>query len=286
VGCVRSATVTRTFSVPTALELQHGGHFHATAIVRQGTRTLLPEGARFEADRFVFPSAPLVVHKLQPGDVIETDGLGRIMSVRSAGTPPVIVRFAPGTATSPATSDEVRGAPAEPAVTIGLTPTDTIEMRGTVNAGDAVPGGGTVETTGSAVAVVGGAVVLGLSYLPSAYVAAGSSLSADQALYVPVFGPWIDLANRPSCSQPVYPAGVTVPADACAPESAYRAALVTAGALQAAGAILLLAGLPYSVQVVGGPESKAANPKANEPATQPRAAIVPTFGGLAIEGKF
>ncbi|MGA2447429.1 MAG: hypothetical protein ABTD50_01995 [Polyangiaceae bacterium] len=286
VGCVRSATVTRTFSLPAARELQRESHFHATAVVRDGTRTPLPENARFETDRIVFPNAPLLVHKLQPGDVIETDGLGRITSVRSASTPPVIVRFAPGTATSPATSDEVRGAPAEPAMMIGLMPNDTIEMRGTVNAGDAVPGGGTVETTGSPVAIVGGAVVLGLAYLPSAYVAAGSSLPADQALYVPVLGPWIDLANRPSCSQPVYPAGVTVPADACAPESAYRAALVTAGALQAAGAILLFAGLPYSVEVVGGPDSKVSHPKDVGPATAPRAAIVPTLGGLAIEGRF
>jgi hypothetical protein len=249
-------------------------------------RTPLPNGTRFEADRVVFPSAALVVHKLQPGDIIETDAQGRITAVRSGSTPPVVVRFAPGTATSPATSDEVRGEPAEPAMTIPLAPTDAIEMRGMVSAGETVPGGGTVEASGSTVALVGGAVLLGMSYIPSAYVAAGSSLSADQALYVPILGPWIDLASRPGCSQQQFPPGVSVSADTCAPESAYRAGLVTAGALQAAGAILILAGLPYSVQVVGGPDPKTPIPKGNSPGAAPRAAIVPTFGGLAIEGRF
>jgi hypothetical protein len=278
--------VARTFDLDGARALQQEGRFHASAIVREGARTPLPDGARLEANRVVFPSAPVVVHKLQPGDIIETDGQGRITAVRSASTPPVVVHFAPGTASSPATSDEVRGEPAEPAMTIPLAPADAIEMRGIVRAGEAVPGGGTVETTGSAVALVSGAVVLGMSYLPSAYVAAGSSLSADQVLWVPLLGPWIDLATRPSCNEPTYPPGVQIPADPCSPESAYRAALVTAGALQAAGVILMLVGMPYSVQIVGGPDLKTNSPNVNNPSTTPRAAIVPTFGGIAIQGRF
>ncbi len=285
-GCVRSTSVTRTFGLDSAREVQQEGRLRAVAVLRGGTRTPVPEGARFEGDRIVFPSAPVVVRKLQPGDVIETDAEGRIVAVRSAGTPPMIVRFAPGTATSPATSDEVRGASAEPAVTIPLAPTDSIEMRGVVRAGESVPGGGIVETTGSAVAFVSGAIVLGMSYLPSAYVAAGSSLSADQALFVPLLGPWIDLATRPSCTEPTYPPGIAIPADPCSPESAYRAALVTAGALQAAGAILMLAGLPYSVQITSSPDVRGNSPKVNHPSTAPQAIIVPTFGGIALQGRF
>jgi hypothetical protein len=48
-------------------------------------------------------------NKIAPGDVLEQDAAGRIVAVRSAGNPPVVTRFVPGTAVSPEGSDDVRG---------------------------------------------------------------------------------------------------------------------------------------------------------------------------------
>jgi hypothetical protein len=266
--------------------MQSSGQLHATAIVRGEARIALPAGAQIEADHVAIPSSPVVVHKLAPGDVIETDSQGRITAVRSASTPPIFIRFKPGTATSPEDSDVVRGAPAESAPTIALAPADGIEMTGAFHVGERVPGGGTVEASGSAVATITGAVVLGMSYIPSAYVGLGSPRSSDQVLLAPLIGPWIDLANRGSCNQPQLPAGVSIPVDPCAEESAVRAALVTGGIIQAAGAILLIAGLPFSAQVVGGPDNPSKRPPGNPAPIAPRAALVPAGSGIALVGTF
>jgi hypothetical protein len=47
--------------------------------------------------------------------------------------------------------------------------------------------------------LVTGLATFGLSYIPAVTVAATSSLDADHHLYVPIAGPWLDLANRPPC---------------------------------------------------------------------------------------
>ena len=38
-----------------------------------------------------------------------------------------------------------------------------------------------------------------LAYVPAVLVAQQSTQSADNHLYVPVVGPWVDLADRPTC---------------------------------------------------------------------------------------
>lgn len=73
-----------------------------------------------------------------------------------------------------------------------------------------------------------GLVVLGGSYGASAIVGAKSDRSADQKLFLPVVGPWLDLKSR-DC-------GVNV----CGNDGVNKALLIGDGALQGLGALGLL----------------------------------------------
>jgi hypothetical protein len=167
------------------------------------------------------PRSADYVHKLGPADVIETDEADRIVAVRS---PTGTVRFVPGTATSPTDSDEVRGERADaPKVTEPLPVT---------------PAHG--ESTRATGLLVGGAIVFAMAYGPMAYVASQSTGSWDKSLFIPVAGPWLDLANRPTCVAPAVP--VALPIDPCIGET--RIALVVGGVLQAGGVLMTLFGIP------------------------------------------
>lgn len=78
-----------------------------------------------------------------------------------------------------------------------------------------------------------GIVTLGLSYGASAVVASTSPREEDRHLYVPVAGPWMNLARR-SC-----PGGEA----ACANENTYKVLLVADGIFQGLGALEILGGL-------------------------------------------
>ncbi len=78
-----------------------------------------------------------------------------------------------------------------------------------------------------------GLFLLAVSYLPAVSVAASSTVAADQHLYAPLAGPWIDLAQRPACNPP----------QNCESEQTNRALLETSGILQGVGAFLTLVGL-------------------------------------------
>jgi hypothetical protein len=78
-----------------------------------------------------------------------------------------------------------------------------------------------------------GLFLLAVSYLPAVSVAASSTVPADQHLYAPLAGPWIDLAQRPVCNPPAN----------CEAEQTNRALLETSGILQGVGAFLTLVGL-------------------------------------------
>jgi hypothetical protein len=78
-----------------------------------------------------------------------------------------------------------------------------------------------------------GLFLLAVSYLPAVSVAASSTVAADQHLYAPLAGPWIDLAQRPVCNPPAN----------CEAEQTNRALLETSGILQGVGAFLTLVGL-------------------------------------------
>jgi hypothetical protein len=86
----------------------------------------------------------------------------------------------------------------------------------------------------SSTLVSSGVVTLGLSYGAAALVAATSNHQGDNRLYVPVLGPWLDLADRGSCP---------VASSSCDHETTNKILLVGDGVIQAVGALTILSGL-------------------------------------------
>jgi hypothetical protein len=125
-----------------------------------------------------------------------------------------------------------------------------------------------------------GLFLLAVSYLPAVSVAASSTVAADQHLYAPLAGPWIDLAQRPICSPPAN----------CEAEQTNRALLETSGILQGVGAFLTLVGLLTSDDDDAPPppkhlnEAKAKPPKADVHVTPAQFGSVGY--GVAAFGKF
>jgi hypothetical protein len=76
--------------------------------------------------------------------------------------------------------------------------------------------------------IITGAIVLGGSYGASAIVAATSEREADQKLYYPVVGPWMDLADRGCDANP------------CSRNTLNQALLIGDGVLQGLGAVSIL----------------------------------------------
>ena len=68
---------------------------------------------------------------------------------------------------------------------------------------------------------------LGLAYVPAVIVATQSERSADKNLYIPVAGPWMDLATRGTC-----PSNRT-----CNNETLNKVLIVTDGIFQGVGAL-------------------------------------------------
>jgi hypothetical protein len=88
----------------------------------------------------------------------------------------------------------------------------------------------------------GGAVAFGVPYATSIVVAASTPGSAENNLYIPVVGPWINLGSR-TCSS----------TDPCASEGLTGTLLVVDGLLQGLGVLAI--GASFVI-----PESKAAPP--------------------------
>jgi hypothetical protein len=78
-----------------------------------------------------------------------------------------------------------------------------------------------------------GLVVFGLSYIPAVIVAAQSSQTEDHHLYVPVVGPWLDIANRPACG----PGSV-----GCDTETTAKVLIAVDGVFQGVGALTTVLG--------------------------------------------
>jgi hypothetical protein len=83
-----------------------------------------------------------------------------------------------------------------------------------------------------------GVFTLGASYLPALVVAIESDHPADDHLYAPVAGPWLDLANRGDCEGD------------CDGETVNKVLLVTDGIFQGIGALQILGSFIF-------PESRA-----------------------------
>jgi hypothetical protein len=81
-----------------------------------------------------------------------------------------------------------------------------------------------------------GLVTFGLSYVPAVIVAGTSPQAADNHLYIPVAGPWMDLADRPACGTEES----TIPCDA---ETTNKVLLGVDGVFQGIGALTTLVGL-------------------------------------------
>lgn len=73
----------------------------------------------------------------------------------------------------------------------------------------------------------GGIALFGVSYGAAAVAAASSDLDANQRMWVPVAGPWMALADRPSC-------------ETCSEEYLDRVLIVTDGVVQGIGALLVV----------------------------------------------
>jgi hypothetical protein len=78
-----------------------------------------------------------------------------------------------------------------------------------------------------------GIVTLGLSYVPAVIVASKSPQPADRHLFVPVAGPWLNLANRPACGAETI---------ACDAETTNKVLLGVDGIFQGIGVLTTLAG--------------------------------------------
>lgn len=91
------------------------------------------------------------------------------------------------------------------------------------------------EYAGPNKAMIGtGFALLGGTYLASAIVAGTSQHPGDEHLYIPVAGPWIDLANRGDCG-----AGF---ARSCDNENTNNALLIGGGILQGVGVLTMIGG--------------------------------------------
>ncbi|HEX4446112.1 MAG TPA: hypothetical protein VH044_05225 [Polyangiaceae bacterium] len=117
------------------------------------------------------------------------------------------------------------------------------------------------------------------AYIPSFIVALANGNSFDNQLYIPVAGPWMDLAKRPTC-------GTGPTQISCVTEDAYEVLLVVDGVFQAlgVGAIALGALTPEKrTRTVGAIVRAKGEDK-------PHLRLVPTVGktgcGLAVFGGF
>lgn len=95
------------------------------------------------------------------------------------------------------------------------------------------PNGVTDQTyqTWNAPLFTGGVVLFGASYGGAVIAASQSDNEADDRLYVPVVGPWLDLADRGDCN---------IENDACDEQTTEKVLIVADGIFQAGGAALMI----------------------------------------------
>lgn len=77
----------------------------------------------------------------------------------------------------------------------------------------------------------GGVVLFGATYAAGAIAASQSDRDADQRLYVPLVGPWLDLADRGDCP---------IANQSCDNETTKKVLIIGDGVLQAVGALMIL----------------------------------------------
>ena len=87
--------------------------------------------------------------------------------------------------------------------------------------------------------IASGLVSFGISYGAAVIVAGTSDRKADHRLYVPVVGPWLDLADRGNCD---------IDKSSCDSETTNKVLLVIDGIFQGAGVISTVAGILTPVE--------------------------------------
>ena len=97
--------------------------------------------------------------------------------------------------------------------------------------------------------IAGGTLLFVSAYGFSAMTASASPVHADENLFIPVVGPWLDLAARPHCDNlRMHPA--------CETEGANKAMLVASGVTQSLGVLLVLGGVLFpKLTIVDGRQS-------------------------------
>lgn len=139
----------------------------------------------------------------------------------------------------------------------------------------AAPAGATAEappvTRPNVPLITTGLVTFGLSYVPALVVAGTSTNSADHNLYIPVVGPWMDIANRQGCGGEGGPS--------CTTETTNRVLIGVSGVFQGVGAVMTVLGLltPERHEIVTAA-------KADKPTLQISPASVGTGYGMAAVG--
>jgi hypothetical protein len=128
---------------------------------------------------------------------------------------------------------------------------------------------GWVEREPNSEVIFGGVFVLTSAYLFSAMAAAGSPVKADEQLYIPLVGPWLDISKRPHC-------GPRKDQPSCRTEPANMTLLVTSGLAQGIGTLVLMGGIMF-------PKMKVVTTRVGEVQVLPSAA--PGTAGLTAFGR-
>lgn len=117
--------------------------------------------------------------------------------------------------------------------------------------------------------LISGAAVIAASYTPAVVVAATSGREGDQFLYVPIAGPWIDLADRGGCGP-----------NPCGEEAVYKTLLVATGIAHLVGT-----GLVISSFIVPDDRERARTAASTKPVVTPTR-MGRDGAGLAVVGRF
>jgi hypothetical protein len=110
-----------------------------------------------------------------------------------------------------------------------------------------------------------GLFAFGASYLTSVIVASESNHQGDNHLYVPIAGPWMDLADRGDCGHFGQPA--------CDTETAYKVLIIVDGVFQGIGALDIVGAFLF-------PETRVVRVSK----TSPRVVVTPTPMGRSGYG--
>jgi hypothetical protein len=133
----------------------------------------------------------------------------------------------------------------------------------------------TTQTQPNRAMLSSGAFALGVPYVSSVIVAAESDHPGDHNLYVPVAGPWMDLADR-HCPT----------AGPCNHEGLYKGLLIGDGILQGIGALEIVSAFLFPETVT----TREATRRAPSGATTATVKFTPTFTsgslGVAALGAF